>query len=183
MGSSCGGIWQVPWDENETCGLDGESCMTVQGRPLHLLSEARIPPCLKVREPGARCGSGFIIIILLVLPGGQVCAWRSPGPLCTAAAPVSFFLNLPFIEQPLCASSVLGAFHTVSGDLCHSQRCQPRSFLFSIAVPKPPSYLPTKMTLAFTLGSLPPYCSQQLLSEVHVPSWGIHEPQNKAETP
>lgn len=118
MGSSCGGIWQVPWDENETCGLHGESCMTVQGTPLHLLSAARTPPSLKVHESGPRCGSGFIIITLLVLPGGQGCAWRRPGPLCTAAAAVSFFLNLPFIEHPLCASSVRGAFHTLSQVIC-----------------------------------------------------------------
>lgn len=58
------------------------------------------------------------IIILLVLPAGQVCAWRRPGPLRTSAAAVYFFLNLPFIEQPLCASSILGAFHTLSQVIC-----------------------------------------------------------------
>lgn len=44
------------------------------------------------------------------------------------------------------------------------------SILSSTTVPRASSSLLWKMTVASVLGSLPPYCNQLLLSEVHMPS-------------
>lgn len=135
-------------------------------------------PLLLRSVSGPRRGGEFIFL----LPSLPV-----PRPvhreqaLCTPQLQqFNMFLNLSFIEPLQCASSTLGAVCALSQVIFVT----PNSLspgAFSSLLPSPDHYylLPGKMS--FMLGSLPPNCSQQVLSEVSFEV--VHEPGSKAETP
>ena len=142
----------------------GESHTTAQGRLLPVLSEPGLPASFEAHESGLRGGSGFTFYSQSSARSPRLTEFLSS---CNGA----FIFKPSFIEQLLHAGSTLGTFQMLSQEIFvtpNSSRSW--SILSSTTVPRASSSLLWKMTVASVLGSLPPYCNQLLLSEVHVPS-------------